>query len=238
MKKLCLILAIMMLTPLFASSYVASTSWVAGFMDLAGLDNITVIAPATLRHPPEYELVPSDIVTLMNADVFCYAGYEQMMNTISSSITSDKRIDLRISTSNNLDNVIEEVMKITAVTETEPRLDEYIAVIEHGRAVVEEKSLSSLRVLCHQMQQPLATDLGLNVVATFGSGAMTSAQILDAAEGDYDLIIDNIHNPVAGPAAEVSDAVLIIWRNFPDEIGSGAFTAMVRENIEKLDAAF
>ena len=57
------------------SSFVASTTWTAAFADLAGVDEITVIAPATLRHPPEYELVPSDIVTIQNARFFVSAGY-------------------------------------------------------------------------------------------------------------------------------------------------------------------
>ena len=58
------------------SSFVASTTWTAAFADLAGVDEITVIAPATLRHPPEYELVPSDIVTIQNARFFVSAGEE------------------------------------------------------------------------------------------------------------------------------------------------------------------
>ena len=239
MKKLSALIAVLVLcSMLFASGAVASTSWVAGFMDLAGIDDITVIAPSTLRHPPEYELTPSDITTLMDADLFCYAGYEAMMATISESVTSPDRLDLRINTGNDLANAEAMASLIAEAAGTEPRLDEYRAVIEEGRKMVSEKGLGDLKVLCHQMQLPLAEDLGLDAAAVFGPGAMTAAQIADAASGGYDLIIDNVHNPVAGAAAEVSDAVLLVWRNFPESTASGALTETVRANIEMLSEAF
>ena len=238
MKKLvCLILALILPFSLMASGSVASTSWVAGFMDLAGVDDVVTIAPATLRHPPEYELTPSDIVTVMNADIFCYAGYERMMGVISSSLVNPERKDMKIKTENRLSNVLDMTALIAEAAGTTPRTDEYKAVVEEGRKFVEENDLASLRVLCHAMQTPLAEDLGLNVVKTFGSAPMTAEQIRDASENDYDLVIDNVHNPVAGPVKEVSDAVIVVWRNFPDKTGRGALTGVVEANIEALKDA-
>ena len=239
MRKTVLALLMLLVSlTLSASGYVASTSWVGSYMDLAGIDDFTVIAPSTLRHPPEYELKPSDIRLLTDADLFVYAGYEKMMEVISSSLVSETRNDLRISTGNNLDNVEAQVMKIAEAAGTQPRLDEYRAVIERGREIVREKGLDELKVLCHTMHLPLAKDLGLNIAASFGPAEMSPSEIADAAGADYDLIIDNVHNPVAGPAAEVSDAVVLIWRNFPEENVRGALADMVWANIELLERAF
>ena len=76
MKKLSSVLILLLLaTSVFANGkkdssstvnskeeqvVVASTSWTAAFADLAGIDNVTSIAPASLRHPPEYEVTVRD----------------------------------------------------------------------------------------------------------------------------------------------------------------------------------
>lgn len=59
------------------------------------------------------------------------------------------------------------------------------------------------------MQVYLAKDLGLNVVGTFGPAPLTAAQLAEIAKGEIDIIIDNIHNPVAPPP----------WR-YPPRAGS------------------
>jgi zinc transport system substrate-binding protein len=89
--------------------------------------------------------------------------------------------------------------------------------------------------MVHAMQVPLAKDLGLDIKATFGSAPATAAQIADAATGAYGIIIDNVHNPVAGPLAEVSpSSKLVVWRNFPETVGDDALTSMVEQNIDVL----
>jgi hypothetical protein len=43
------------------AAIIASTSWVAAIADAAGAQNIRILAPVKLCHPPEYELKPSDL---------------------------------------------------------------------------------------------------------------------------------------------------------------------------------
>ena len=242
MKKLfCISLVLLLSMGLFAQaareetpSLVASTSWTAAFADLAGVDDLIAIAPSNLSHPPEYELVPSDIVAIQSADYFVYAGYERMMNTISEGIVSEDRLDIKISTGNDRAKVIEQAELIASLTGTTPRYESYVAMLDEAEARVAELGLGSLRVLCHTMQTPLAEDLGLNVVATFGGNEVTASQIEAAANGAYDLIIDNVHNPISGPLAEVSDAKVVVWRNFPETVERNALENTVRANIEAL----
>lgn len=221
--------------PLFAGA-VASTSWVAAFMDLAGIDDVVTIAPASLRHPPEYELTPSDVMTVLDADIFCYAGYERMMSTISSALGKGG-VSEKVKTENNLENVLSEAGRIAALAGTEPRTEEYEKAILEGRELVKEHGLDKLRAYVNINQTPLAYDLGLNVTGVFGSGALSASQIADAASGSYDIIIDNVHNPVAGPAAEVSGLPMAIWRNFPERTGRDALTEVIRGNIKALKEA-
>lgn len=216
------------------ASTVASTTWTAAFADLAGVDDVTAIAPAELRHPPEYELVPSDMAALAKAGYFVYAGYERMMGTISEGVESETRVDIRITTENDRANVAEMAELIASHTGTTPRYESYVALIDEARARIAELGLGQIPVACHQMQVPLATDLGLNVVYTFGGNEVTASQIADAASSGWGLIIDNVHNPVSAPLEEVSGAPVAVWRNFPETIGRGALEDMARANIEAL----
>lgn len=55
---------------------VASTNWVAAFARAAGALDVTVIAPASVQHPPDYDPRPSDLAAIARADWVLLAGYE------------------------------------------------------------------------------------------------------------------------------------------------------------------
>ena len=75
-----------------ALKFLASTSWTAGFMDIAGVDGVEIIAPASLRHPPEYEVTVSDIQKINDSSYFVYAGFERMMKTLGDAATADSKM--------------------------------------------------------------------------------------------------------------------------------------------------
>ncbi len=118
------------------ASIVASTSWTAAFADLGGLDDVAFIAPATLTHPPEYEITVSDVVKINHADYFIFAGYERMMQSMGTSIKKDEGTMLQITTTNDIENVKKQAATIASITGTEEksetRLASYIATIEEG----------------------------------------------------------------------------------------------------------
>jgi len=116
MKKwsICFLLLIASV-PLFAQAMpeqaaappaiVASTSWTAAFADIGGLDDVPFIAPANLIHPPEYEIIVSDVLKINNAQYFIYAGYERMMQSMGSSIKKNEASLVKINTNNSIENV-------------------------------------------------------------------------------------------------------------------------------------
>ncbi len=219
---------------------VASTSWSAAFADIAGIDEVTAIAPANLRHPPEYEITVQDIVKVQDSDIFIFAGFERMMQTLTKALTSDdknaKPQQIKITLDNSIATVSSETRKIAAITHTEAenekRLAAYVKVIEDGKKKFSKKPV---RVLCNKNQTYLARDLGFEIAGIFGPGPVTSEQILDAQENKYDLIIDNVHNPVGSPLAEVApDAKYIIWRNFPEKVEHDSLIKVVKANIDAI----
>lgn len=220
-------------------TYTASTAWTAAFAQLGGLDNITNIAPANLNHPPEYEILPQDINNIVNSKLFIYAGYEGMMKTLSKNLIDESKM-IKINTSNDLDNVIAVASQISEKAGTEEiskgRVEKYKTLINEAKTYVKENNLDKLRCLVNFHQAPLAKNLGLNVVKTFGPGAITPADIKDASVNNYDLIIDNVHTILSNPLAEVSpNTPVIIWRNFPDNIEPDALYKMVKANINLLE---
>lgn len=250
-KLLCEVIVLLSLTVAFAAGkkdvgamdeavntqIIASTPWTAAFAELAGVDGVQSVAPASLRHPPEYEVTVSDIERISGAHIFIYAGYERMMKTLADATGSAALV--KIATDNSVKTVETQTAVIAAAAHTQKqnvvRVAAYKEVLAKGALAVEQKGLKTKRVLCHKMQLPLAKELGLSVAGTFGPEQPTAAQILDAKEQKYDIIIDNVHNPVASALKEVApNAKLVIWRNFPDEVGKDALIHVVQNNISSL----
>ena len=217
---------------------VASTSWTAAFVDIAGVDDVTVIAPSNLRHPPEYEITVSDVLNITNSDYFVYAGFERMMKTLKDTLTDSKTVPIQIKCDNSLSTVRESSIKIAkelgTEEECEKRLKKYEETLTCGKEKVKECGMAGSKVLCHKHQIYLAKELGLDVVATFGPGPVSAKDIMNAKNNDYDLIIDNIHNPVGEPLKEVSDASYVVWRNFPEKVMKDSLINLVTENVELL----
>ncbi len=224
---------------LLQKNYVASTSWVAAIAELAGIDEVTTIAPANLKHPPEYEITADDMVSVINAKLFMHAGYEKMMKTISTAAELDESKIVKVKTTNTLANLSNMVTMLSEKAGTQEvaasRFGEYKAMIEEARARIAASPNKDIEVFANTNQAEFAKDLGLNVVSTFGSGALTSAQIAEAHDKAYALVIDNVHNPVASPIAEVSpSSIILTWRNFPDYLGNNALYNVIKENLESL----
>jgi len=255
MKKLLTVLSLLLLcATLFAEgapeqlsmssasrtvSVIASTSWTAAFVDLGGADMVEVIAPASLIHPPEYEITVSDVMKIDKADYFIYAGYERMMISMGDAIGNTNTDLIKITTDNSVENVKKQAALIASALKSqyssEDRVHAYVQTVENGKQAVVKKGLDKQKVYCHAMQIYLAKDLGLEVSGTFGPGPLTATQIAEVAKGGYDIIIDNVHNPIASPLMEVSPKTkLVVWRNFPETVTRGSLQKMVQENIDAL----
>lgn len=221
------------------NQFVASTSWTAGFAEMAGIDDIKSIAPANLKHPPEYEITPKDILAVSEAELFIFSGYERMMDTISNAAEVDKSKILKIKTTNTLKNIEEMNLVLSEKAGTQEkakkRFAKYEKLILETRKKIIENGLDKKTCFVNKNQADFAKDLGLNVVATFGPAPLTSEQIALAAENQFDFIIDNVHNPVASPASEVSpNSKVLIWRNFPDKNGPDALYKVIENNCNGL----
>ncbi len=221
-----------------SSEYIASTSWTAAYAYVGGLDNVINIAPANLVHPPEYEILPSDIKKIQNSKAFIYAGYEVMMDTLSKNLI-DENIKTQIMTINSLNNIIKQANVISDKFNTKEKSDFRVQEIKDlftfAKIKIKEKSIDKKNVYVHFHQVAFAKSLGLNVVGSFGPNSITAKNIEDISKINNVLIIDNIHNQLAEPLLEVNEnAIKIVWTNFPNNIEEKALYNMLKDNIESL----
>ena len=79
----------------------ASTTWVAALAEAAGAQNVRILAPAKLRHPPEYELKPSDLALVSKADYVLYAGWERFAEKLTETVGSAGVRLVRVNAENN-----------------------------------------------------------------------------------------------------------------------------------------
>lgn len=200
---------------------VATTGWVAAFVRSAGFTGpIRVLAPFELQHPPEYELKPSDAVAVGEADVIVYAGYERMVGRLREVTGNTRVILLQIVTDHSLATIRQSLRVISEALGTSVRAEENLRAIlaftESWRQDLAAAGWSGAPVLAHAMQKPLLEELGLRIVGVFGPAPLEAAKIRDLSGLGARLIVDNVHNPVAGPLREtVKDARYVAFRNFP-----------------------
>ena len=112
--------------------------------------------------------------------------------------------------------------------------DEYAA----WRSELAARDLAGAPVLVHRFQEPLARELGFDVVSTFGPVPPQAAELASLADADVALIIDNHHNAVAAPLAEMhAPAPVVAFLNFPGAAGTATLLDVIRHNRRLLAAA-
>lgn len=198
---------------------VASTSWVAAIADAAGAQNVNILAPVELRHPPEYDFKPSDVQLIMEADWIVMAGYEPFMNQILESNKIDETKIIRVNTANTPENLIEQTKAIAKKMGTEDAQSKweqdfnktFNSILEKAK----EKDVNNTKVLVHMHMQGFVRSLGFEVLEVFGADELSPAKIGELSNLNPDLIIDNFHNPQGMVIAETSGAKIVELRNFP-----------------------
>lgn len=200
---------------------VATTSWTAAFAYAAGVEDVRVLAPMELRHPPEYELRPSDIAAVSNAQVVLFAGYERMVEKLRDAVGGqDGPSLLQITTDYSMDTVSASVTKIADAMGTSAAAKRSIEAIERSyaewRSEIAELGLLGTPVVVHMFQKPLLEELGAEIVGVFGPAPLEARQIAELSTAGAKLIVDNFHNDVGVPLREtMKDVPVAVFINFP-----------------------
>ncbi|MDR3123655.1 MAG: zinc ABC transporter substrate-binding protein, partial [Treponema sp.] len=157
-----------------------STSWVGAMARAAGAETVRVLAPLDLRHPPEYELKPSDLAAASKADIIIYAGWEQFAEKLAETAGSAGTPTLTITTSNNPEEFMAEAAKIARALGTEAKLEEWWGAFLPFAEELREKIIAAYpdrRAAVNRMQTPFAAWMGFDLVGEFGPAEPSPAVI-------------------------------------------------------------
>lgn len=218
--SLCILIFACCSSPQNNERVIASNSWTAAFAQVAGIDSVAILAPFEMQHPTEYELRPGDIPRLINSKLILFAGYEVMARSLENGLEIPKNRMLQIETRYDLETLRTSVMKIASKMGTTAIAQQNLKKIEEQceNWSIQLRNLNEVQpaAIVHFFQIPMAKTLGLNIVGSFGPGPLEATQIQSLKQLNPSLIIDNLHNPVASPVAEIlPEAQYIKLLNFP-----------------------
>jgi len=233
---------------------VATTSLIGSMARAVGRNavELTIIVPSGMC-PGHFDVKPSDIANLSNADVILYHGFEKWMDKITAPEAQDKLHKLGVSGSAMVPEFhIESAKAVTeALCEAEPgkanvfreNMSKYAGTIN---STVQEMNsllvnLKGKKIACADMQKDFLEWIGFDIVATYGRPEditpVEMAEIIKAAKmGKVELFVDNLQSgPKAGATmAEEVGAKHVTLTNFPIGKTWDAYVVSLRDNINKL----
>ena len=216
---------------------VASTSWVAAIARAGGAQNVRVLAPVDLRHPPEYELKPSDLTAVSKADLIIYAGWEMFAQKLAETAGSAKVQTVTVNTTNTPEALKAEARKIAEILGT---LDAYTAWSKTFDPFAEDlrrqvqAAYPDRRAVVQRMQTPFAEWLGFEIIGEYGPAEPSPAVILEMVQTGPALVIDNYHGPSGSPIAEAAGAPYAEMLNFPGKDKTETLEDVFRYNAQAL----
>jgi zinc transport system substrate-binding protein/iron/zinc/copper transport system substrate-binding protein len=203
---------------------VASTSWTAAIARAAGAPDVSVIAPMDLKHPPEYELKPSDLAAVEGAALVVHSGYEKFAKRLAET-SSGAGTEVLVLYTDNLPPVFKrEARKVAEKLGTVARFEawekEFDSQLEKMRSRI-GAAYPDKRAVVHKYLATYAEWMGFQVVGTFGPGELSPAVLIDLVKAKPALIIDNWHNIAGkGVAESLPGASYVELINFPGKEGT------------------
>ena len=201
---------------------VASTGWVAAIAKLAGAGPVSIIAPSSTQHPPDYEPKPSDLAAVAGADYVLLAGFEGFADQLKAAAGGDAKV-VTVGTTYDPAKLEAEIVKLGATFGTS---DQAIA----GGAGIR----TSLEGICGDLRTKIAgadpvvvshvfvTDwaacAGLTPAGTYGPAPITPSEVKKLTAAQPTIVFENRHMAGSGEAvAGSSGAPMIELINFPED---------------------
>jgi zinc transport system substrate-binding protein len=225
---------------LHAETVVASTSLTAALARAAGASEVRVLTPADVKHPPEYELRPSDLIKLDGASVVVYAGYERMVQKLVEASKGKNLIVVQVDTTTSPDSLIAQARKIAAVLHTEKEEQAWEkGFLERLRTLKEKLApYSGKKAVVHLHAQGVVKWAGLSVVQVFTPGELSPKAVADAVAKQPDIVVDILHMPVARVIADNAQCPYAQLINFPGVGGTASIDDLFDYNAAQIIKAF
>ncbi|HOV40074.1 MAG TPA: hypothetical protein PLG79_15240 [Spirochaetales bacterium] len=222
----------------------ATTTWTASFVQ-ASAPNLKVVtlASADLRHPPEYELRPSDAVLLNRCVYFVYAGYETLIPKVKQGSLKVKGRQIQIQTVNTPQIIRQSVILLAREWGTEPEAEKNVREIEQfykdWKQDIAQRGFAGAPILCNAFLEPIARELGFQVVGTYGTTPLEAARIAALSSMNPRFILDNWHTDAGKPLIKaLPDTPVVSFINFPGKDGTETLLDVLSYNRKELSRLF
>ena len=199
---------------------VASTSWVAAFAKAAGIEDVTIVAPVDLQHPPDYDPKPSDLAAITDADYVLLAGFEGFADRMTEASGGDAEV-ITLEVDNHPDTIRANVRSLAETFGTQDAAEAWIEgfdqrVDELGAELDEARPAEAPTAVAHVFMAYWANLAGIEVVGTYGPQPATAAQLAEFTSAEPDLVLTNAHVPAGAIFDDLASEQVAI-RNFPDD---------------------
>ena len=229
-----LVLLLTHVSALQAQTVVASTSLTGALARAAGAKDVRILTPADVKHPPEYDLRPSDLAKLDGASAAIYAGYERMVQRLVESSKNKNLPMVQVDTTTAPDNLIAQARKIAAVlrTEKEEQVWEkgFLEKLADLKATL--APYAGKKAVVHLQAQGFTRWAGFSVVQVIMPGEISPKAIADAVAKQPDIVVDILHMPVARLIADNARCRYAQLINFP-----GVEKTVTLEDVFEYNAA-
>jgi zinc transport system substrate-binding protein len=201
----------------YAQTVVASTSLTGAIAKAAGASEVRVLTPAEAKHPPEYELKPSDLLKLEGANVVIYAGYERMVSRLAETSKNKNLTAIQVNTALSPDNIVAQVRKVAEILgrEKQEQLWEKSFMEKLSGFKTKLAPFAGRSAVVHLQAQVFARWAGLSVVQVISPGELSPKAITDAIARKPDIVVDILHFPTARVIADNAHSRYVLLINFP-----------------------
>ncbi|MBO4161300.1 metal ABC transporter solute-binding protein, Zn/Mn family [Micromonospora antibiotica] len=216
---------------------VASTSWVGALAKAAGATDITVVAPANVQHPPDYDPKPSDLAAVAGADYILYAEFDGFAARLKDAAGSAGKL-VTVQLENTPGKITSEVSRLAglfgtgdaATTWNSAFTTEYAKLSAQAKAALPNPAPTAVS---HLFMAYWGDFAGISVVGTYGPQPVTPSQLAELTAKKPTLVLANAHLPGANP--DIPGATRVDVVNYPgtdlDLLG------VFKTNTERLTAA-
>jgi zinc transport system substrate-binding protein len=224
----------------YAQTVVASTSLTGAIARAAGAKEVRVLTPSETKHPPEYELKPSDLLKLEGANVVVYGGYERMVERLVDASRKKNLVVIKIDTTTSPENLIAQTKKIAAAlhTEKEQQIWEKGFIEKLGILKKQLAPLAGKRAVVHLHAKPFVQWAGLSEVQVVTPGELSLKAATDAVAKQPEIVIDILHMPAAKVIADNAHCRYAQLINFPAIQGTAMLEDIFEFNTAQVIKAF
>ena len=195
---------------------VASTTWTGAFAKAAGARNVTVVAPASVPHPPDYDPRPSDLAAVTTADYVLFAPFDAFAPRLRDAAGGDAEM-VEMTPENTPATIRREVTRLGELFGTSARATQWLTTFDQrygelsaqARAAVPQPAPTAVSHLFMAYWTEFA---GVAGVGTFGPEPVTPGELAELTALEPGLVLANAHLP---NTPDVPGAITVELINFP-----------------------